>query len=129
MKHPINIFYWVAMAGLFVYFAYIRGWILTDFESISIKQAHILLQEDDNITLLDVRSVGEFKRGYIPRAILIPVEILSENISQLDRKKNIIVYCQTGSRSVRASRILVKNGFMPLNAEGGFRAWEREGFG
>ena len=129
MKNPINIFYWIAMVGLFTYFAYIRGWILADFTSISTKQAYALLQKDDNVTLLDVRSTGEFQRGHIPNATLIPVEILSKNISKLQKEKNktIIVYCQTGSRSVRASRILVKNGFAPLNVKGGFREWEKEG--
>ncbi len=129
MKNPINIFYWIAMAGLFTYFAYIRGWILADFTSISTKQAYALLQEENNVTLLDVRSVGEYKRGHIQKATLIPVEVLSENVSKLQRDKKIIVYCQTGSRSVRASRILVKNGFTPLNVKGGFRAWEKEGLG
>ena len=129
MKNPINIFYWAAMLGLFAYFAYVRGWILTDFASISTRQAYALLQKDDNVTLLDVRSVGEFQRGHIQKAILIPVEVLPENISKLQKEKNktIIVYCQTGSRSVRASRILAKHGFTPLNVKGGFKAWEEEG--
>ena len=131
MKHPINIFYWIVMAGLFAYFAYIKGWILTNFESISARQAYTLLQKDNNVTLLDVRSTGEFERGHIQKATLIPVEILSENLSKLQKEKNkkIIVYCQTGSRSVRASRILVKHGFVPLNVKGGFREWEEEGLG
>ena len=116
MKNPINIFYWIAMAGLFTY-----------FESISTRQAYTLLQEENNVTLLDVRSVGEYKRGHIQKATLIPVEVLSKNVSKLQRDKKIIVYCQTGSRSVRASRILVKNGFTPLNVKGGFKVWEEEG--
>lgn len=131
MKRPINVFYWIAMAGILAYFAYIKGWILTDFESISVKQAYSLLQKDDNVTLLDVRSAGEFQRGHIQKATLIPVEVLSKNLSKLQKEKNkkIIVYCQTGSRSVRASRILVKNGFTPLNVKGGFVKWNEEGLG
>jgi rhodanese-related sulfurtransferase len=129
MKNPINIFYWIAMAGLFTYFAYTKGWILANFESISTRQAYTLLQEENNVTLLDVRSVGEYKRGHIQKATLIPVEVLSKNVSKLQRDKKIIVYCQTGSRSVRASRILVKHGFTPLNVKGGFKVWEEEGLG
>ena len=129
MKDPINILYWIAMAGLLSYFAYVRGWILTDFESISVKQAHTLLQEENNLTLLDVRSPGEFNRGHIKEALLIPVEVLNDRISQLSNEKNttIIVYCQTGSRSVRASRILLKHGFTPLNVKGGYAVWKEEG--
>ena len=129
MKNPINILYWIIMAGLLAYFAYLRGWILTDFVSISAKQAHSLLQEENNLTLLDVRSSGEFSRGHIKEALLIPVEVLNDRISQLSNEKNttIIVYCQTGSRSVRASRILLRHGFTPLNVKGGYAAWKEEG--
>jgi rhodanese-related sulfurtransferase len=35
------------------------------------------------------------------------------------KDKRIIVYCRSGSRSIKASRILEKNGFTPLNVEGG----------
>ncbi len=124
----INIFFFIAMAGLFIYFAYVRGWIFVNYTSISAKQAYVLLQEDDNVTLLDVRSRGEYQRGHIKKAILIPVESLERDISQLDKFKNreIIVYCQTGSRSVRASRILIKHGFRPLNVKDEFKTWEKE---
>ena len=127
MKKRINILYWIAMAGIFAYFAYTKGWILTNFESISTKQAYALLQKDNNVTLLDVRSTGEYQRGHIQKAILIPVEVLSENVSKLQHNKKIIVYCQTESRSVRASRILVESGFTPLNVKGGFAKWNEEG--
>ncbi len=123
----INILFLIAMAGLFVYFSYVRGWIFVNYTSISVKQANTLLQRDDNVTLLDVRSSGEYRRGHIRGAILIPVESLEKEISKLDKfkKRQIIVYCQTGSRSVRASRILVKYGFMPLNLKDGFKVWKK----
>ncbi len=124
----INILFLIAMAGILVYFAYVRGWIFVNYTSISAKQAYVLLQEDNNVTLLDVRSRGEYQRGHIRRSILIPVESLEKDISQLDKFKNrqIIVYCQTGSRSARASRILIKYGFTPLNVKDDFKVWEKE---
>ncbi|MEA3419889.1 MAG: rhodanese-like domain-containing protein [Campylobacterota bacterium] len=129
MKRYTNILYWIAMAGLLAYFAYSKGWILANFESIAPKQAHTLLEKDNNVTLLDVRTDGEFKQEHIQGAKLIPLQILSENLLSLqnDRNKKIIVYCQSGNRSVSASRILEKHGFTPLNVKGGIGAWKREG--
>lgn len=129
MKNYTNVLYWIAMAGLFMYFAYTKGWILVNFDSITPKQASALLQNDTTITLLDVRSMGEFEQAHIEGAMLIPVEILSENLSKLQGKSNkkIIVYCRSGSRSVKASRMLADHGFMPLNVEGGMVEWEKEG--
>jgi rhodanese-related sulfurtransferase len=109
------------MAGLLFWFAYTKGWILANFESIDAKQAIHLLENDDNVTLLDVRTIAEYKEGHLRDATLIPVHALADNLGMLkqDKNKKIIVYCQTGNRSVSASRILEKNGFTPLNVKGG----------
>ena len=121
LKKYTNILYWIAMAGLLFWFAYSKGWILANFESIDAKQAIHLLENDDNVTLLDVRTIQEYKAGHLRGATLIPVEVLSENLGMLkeDKDKKIIVYCRTGSRSVSASRTLEENGFTPLNVRGG----------
>ncbi|NOR56345.1 MAG: rhodanese-like domain-containing protein [Sulfurovum sp.] len=120
-KKYTNIFYWIAMAGLMVWFAYTKGWILANFESIDAKQALHYLENDNNVTLLDVRTVGEYKAGHLRDATLIPVDALAANLGMLkaDKNKKILVYCRTGNRSIAASRILEKNGFTPLNVKGG----------
>lgn len=120
-KNYINVLYWIAMAGLLFWFAYSKGWIFANFESIDAKQAIHLLENDDNVTLLDVRTIQEYKSGHLRDATLIPVQVLSKNLGMLkqDKNKKIIVYCRTGSRSVSASRILEENGFTPLNVKGG----------
>ncbi|MDO9207253.1 MAG: rhodanese-like domain-containing protein [Sulfuricurvum sp.] len=128
-KQVTNILYWSVLAAIVTYFAYSKGWILTDFESLSPKQAYTLLKNDDNVTLLDVRTTEEFSQEHIEGAILIPVQELSENLTKLQsvKEKKIIVYCHSGSRSVAASRILVTNGFVPLNIKGGISEWKSEG--
>lgn len=121
LKKYTNVLYWIAMAALVFWFAYSKGWIFANFESIDAKQAIHLLENDDNVTLLDVRTIQEYKSGHLRDATLIPVQALSENLGMLkqDKDKKIIVYCRTGSRSVSASRILEENGFTPLNVKGG----------
>lgn len=121
LKKYTNVLYWIAMAGLLFWFAYTKGWILANFESIDAKTAIHLLQNDDNVTLLDVRTIEEYKEGHLRDATLIPVHALAENLGMLkqDKNKKIIVYCRTGNRSVSASRILEENGFAPLNVKGG----------
>lgn len=128
-KHLTTLFYSLAFAGVAVYLAYVKGWILTDFESISPKSAYELLQNENNITLLDVRTAEEFSKEYIAGATLIPVQELSQNLSKLTPVKDqkIIVYCHSGTRSITASRILVENGFVPLNVTGGIIAWKAQG--
>jgi len=120
-KNFTNILYWIAMAGLVLYFAYTKGWILANFESITAQQARALLENDRNVTLLDVRTIQEFKSGHLRDAKLIPLSVLEKNLDKLeaDKHRKIIVYCRSGNRSVSASRILKKHGFVPLNVKGG----------
>lgn len=129
-KQIINLLYWIIFVSIGLYFAYTKGWIFADFESITPQQAHTLLENDKNVFLLDVRTQDEFSKEYIKGATLIPIQVLSENLSKLQpvKSKKIIVYCHSGNRSVAASRILVKNGFTPLNVKGGISQWKNEGF-
>ena len=129
LKKYTNVLYWIAMAGLLFWFAYSKGWILANFESIDAKTAIHLLENDDNVTLLDVRTIEEYKEGHLRDATLIPVHALAQNLGMLkqDKNKKIIVYCQTGNRSVSASRILEENGFTPLNVKGGILNLKRDG--
>ena len=120
-KNFINILYYIAMIGMIIWYSYSKGWIFANFENINASQAIILLQNDNNVSILDVRSVDEYKNGHIEDALLIPVEYLSENLGMLKEVKNkkLLVYCRSGNRSIIASRILAKNGFTPLNIKGG----------
>ena len=121
MKKITNILYWVAMVAIVFWFAYTKGWILANFESIDAKTAITLLENDDNVSLLDVRTIEEYKEGHLRDARLIPLQTLSSNLSMLkaDKNKKILVYCRSGSRSVAASRILESQGFTPVNVKGG----------
>ncbi len=83
----------------------------------------------DNISgndiLVDVRSKEEVEKGFIPNSINIPIDSLRERINELDKNKNIYIYCQAGLRGYLAQRILNQNGFAKvLNLSGGYQLWE-----
>ncbi|CAA6807912.1 MAG: Rhodanese-like domain protein [uncultured Sulfurovum sp.] len=121
--------FWVVLVLMGVYFLYSKGLILANFESVSAKVAYEMIDnnDDENLTILDVRTPEEFKKeGQIRGAKLIPVDQLNKNLDMLDKSKKILVYCRSGSRSVYASRILEKNGFIVLNLNGGINAWKSE---
>lgn len=117
----------ILLTALFI--AYQKGWIGANFESITPKEAHAMLQGGQNVVLLDVRTPQEYKEGHIEGATLIPLGELEQRVSELksQKDKKIIVYCRSGTRSVSASRILSDNGFAPLNVKGGISEWKSEG--
>lgn len=129
MKKLTDVLYWIVMAIMVAYFAYSKGWILTNFESITAERASQMIESDDNITILDVRTIEEYQKGHLRDAKLIPVSLLKENLDKLNSSKmrQIIVYCQSGNRSISASRILESNGFTPFNVKGGIVALGKAG--
>jgi NADPH-dependent 2,4-dienoyl-CoA reductase/sulfur reductase-like enzyme/rhodanese-related sulfurtransferase len=80
------------------------------------------IKSDD--ILIDVRTVLEFLEGNIPGSINIPVDELRGRLHELDKQRNIYIYCQIGLRGYLAQRILLQNGFKQvLNISGGYKLW------
>ncbi len=128
-KQLLNLGYWILFIAILGYLAYSKGWIFSNFESITPKEAQALLQSGEKVTLLDVRTPDEFTKEHIEGAILIPLQTLDKNLALIANVKNqkILVYCHSGNRSVSASRLLADNGFTPLNISGGITEWKAQG--
>jgi NADPH-dependent 2,4-dienoyl-CoA reductase/sulfur reductase-like enzyme/peroxiredoxin family protein/rhodanese-related sulfurtransferase/TusA-related sulfurtransferase len=73
--------------------------------------------------LLDVRTDAEHEQGSIPGSSLLPLDSLRERLHELDKNKEILVYCQVGLRGYLATRILLANGFRAKNLSGGYKTW------
>jgi len=78
--------------------------------------------------LIDVRTPEEFASGHIQGAIDIPVEELSDRLSEVPHDIPIVVYCRTGNRSATAAQILVKAGYVPVYDLGGIQSWIAAGY-
>lgn len=78
----------------------------------------------DSQTLLDVRTPTEVLAGTIPGSINIPIDDLRQRLGELDRNKEILVFCQVGLRGYLACRILSQNGFKCRNLTGGYKTYK-----
>jgi adenylyltransferase/sulfurtransferase len=65
----------------------------------------------DALTLLDVRESREWDLGHIPGARFAPLSRLGEELSRLDRSRELIAYCRSGVRSQTAGLQLRAAGF------------------
>ena len=70
--------------------------------------------------ILDVRSKGEYQGGHIKGSVNIPVDVLRNNLSKLNKEKPIITCCASGMRSASAKSILKSNGFTEVYNGGGW---------
>ena len=80
----------------------------------------------DNFTVVDVRDRDEFAAGHIPAAINIPLASFAAKSTVLDKKKRIIVYCNSGGRSYDAYRKLMKLGYKNID-QAIFADWKAAG--
>ncbi|ORY16467.1 hypothetical protein BCR34DRAFT_597745 [Clohesyomyces aquaticus] len=72
--------------------------------------------------VIDVRSPGEFARGAVVGAKLLPLNELRERLGEVDKRRKVLVYCQVGYRGYLAYRILKNEGFEVVNLDGGSKA-------
>jgi phage shock protein E len=85
----------------------------SDIPQITADEVKKTIDEKNDFTLLDVRTMEEYARGKIESAINIPVYELSSKIGENvpDKNKLIYVYCLSGSRSDVAVQIMIQLGY------------------
>ena len=87
------------------------------------------LLENEEVQLVDVRTVKEFNEHYIKDAENIVFDEDFENkLGNLDKNKPIVVYCRKGGRSAKCAKIMQDKGFTKIyDLEGGITQWMKEG--
>lgn len=79
---------------------------------------------DKNKQYIDVRTLHEYQARNIKGFKNIPLHELTNKSNQLSKEKEVIVICQSGMRSNKASKLLKKLGFKQItNVKGGMSAW------
>jgi len=79
---------------------------------------------DKNKQFVDVRTPGEYNGNHIKSFKNIPLHQLANKANQLSKDKEIVVICQSGMRSQKASKLLKKLGFTNVtNVKGGMSNW------
>lgn len=98
------------------------------YNQISMAEAKLIMENEEDIIILDVRTESEYYEGHIPQAINIPNEnIKSEEIAELpDKEQKILVYCRSGNRSKQAAQKLAELGYSNIYEFGGIMDWDGE---
>ncbi len=84
----------------------------------------------DDIQLVDVRTPNEYREGYIKGAKLINFfdKDFLEQMSKLDKDKELYIYCRSGNRSGQAAKKVKSLGFTKIyDLKGGIKNWNAKG--
>ena len=80
--------------------------------------------------IIDVRTAGEIAGGKIDGALEMDYfqPSFQSQVDELEKDKEIFIYCAVGSRSKEAAEMLLQQGFTKVyHLSGGIQAWARSG--
>ncbi|WP_334187759.1 rhodanese-like domain-containing protein [Noviherbaspirillum sp.] len=98
-------------------------------EKVSTLQATQLMNQGKAV-IVDVRDTAGFAAGHVRDAKNIPLKELPNRVAELEKfkSKTVIVVCQSGMQSAKATSILKKAGFNEVvSLTGGLSAWQAQG--
>ncbi|WP_409305585.1 rhodanese-like domain-containing protein [Peribacillus sp. SCS-155] len=111
------------LIGLAIFFLLPRLLPVRGVKQITVTELKSKLSER-NKQFIDVRTPGEYKTNHIKGFKNIPLHVLSGNTNMLSKEKEVILICQSGMRSNKASKLLTQKGFHRVsNVKGGMNAW------
>ncbi|MEU2181188.1 rhodanese-like domain-containing protein [Streptomyces thermolilacinus] len=95
--------------------------------TLTADQAHARLHE---LTVIDVRTPGEYASGHLPGAHNIPLDHLDAALPALRTaadRGDLLVVCASGARAAQACRSLADQGITAAVLTGGTTAWTQLG--
>lgn len=97
---------------------------------LSVVDVHEFIQGSvSNVQLINVVDEEYYSLGHIANSLKIPWDVLSSNLSQVDKNRHVILYCRRGVRSESAYDTLRSNGYtLVWIMEGGIEAWIAAGY-
>ncbi|MBE4733840.1 rhodanese-like domain-containing protein [Streptomyces caniscabiei] len=80
------------------------------------------------LTVIDVRTPGEYASGHVPGALNVPLDRLESALPALRKAEaELLIVCRSGARSEEARTLLTRHGVPAADLTGGTNAWAAEG--
>lgn len=115
----------MVMYALVTWFLINRFAPVKGLQNLKPEQFKERVNKKSKVMLIDVREPHEYKAGFIPSAVNIPLSQLNARVNEISKKNDVLLYCRSGMRSKQAAKLLKKHGFTHLaHLQGGISAWQ-----
>ncbi|QDY77717.1 rhodanese-like domain-containing protein [Streptomyces qinzhouensis] len=84
-----------------------------------------------SLTVIDVRTPGEYASGHLPGAVNIPLDQVRRAVPEIAGaagRGEVLIVCASGARSGSACELLAGHGVRAASLSGGTRAWAERGY-
>jgi len=123
---------WLYRVGIDNVIGYIDGsmksWLTKGYQTSSVPQVHPSTvdkyKNNSNYIIVDSRDKKAYEENHVEGSVNIPSPDLRTRYTELDKDKNIIIYCNSGARSSLGASILKSKGFENIcNLGGGIKSY------
>jgi len=90
---------------------------------ITAADLNLKIAEDEDMTIISVRSADAYAAGHIPGAINISMDDLLDNLDKIDPDAPVYVYCYTGHSAGQAVAMLRMLGYDAYSLKYGYCSW------
>ncbi|HUV45122.1 MAG TPA: rhodanese-like domain-containing protein [Dehalococcoidales bacterium] len=90
---------------------------------ITASDLNIKIAEDEDMTIISVRSAADYAAGHVPGAINIGIDSLVDNLDKIDPDSPVYVYCYTGHTAAQAASLLNLLGYDAYSLKFGMCSW------
>ena len=89
------------------------------------EEAKEIMDSEEDIIILDVRTQEEYDTGHIEGAVLLPNTEIRDRAEDVlkDKDQKILIYCRSGNRSQMAAAELISMGYTQVYDFGGIIDW------
>lgn len=99
---------------------------MAEIKEVTPKEVESRLEKEEDVEVIDVREDEEVAQGMIGNARHIPLGELPDELESLDKKKEYVMVCRSGGRSMKAAQLMDEQGFNVSNMAGGMLKWDGE---
>jgi rhodanese-related sulfurtransferase len=90
---------------------------------ITAADLNMKIAEDEDMTIISLRSTELYAGGHIPGAINIAIGSLVDNLDKIDPDSPVYVYCWTGHSAAQATALLEMLGYDAYSLKFGMCGW------
>lgn len=96
-----------------------------EYHKITAQEAKSRIENNPSVVIVDVRTKEEYQENHIDKALLLPLQQLTQQANTILPNKNteILVYCRSGNRSRQAAEKLIEMGYTAVYDFGGIQDW------
>ena len=102
----------------------------TEVSELSAEEAHRLIEGEEDVIVLDVRTPKEFAEGHLAGAHNIDflADTFSSEVEKLDPEKTYLIHCRSGSRSGKSLAVFRELKFKKIyHLTSGYLGWVEAG--